>query len=417
MSLLFKNAQVFNPDFSERLQKSNILVEDGRITSFSGLEAEEEVDLEGKVIYPGWFDLNAHFNDPGLEYKEDLVSGSEVAIKGGFTDVQLFPNTSPPLETKSDVSYVLQKSISIVDLHVSAALSEGLKGENLTEIYDLRSAGVTSFTDGDLSIWNSKLLLKALQYTSKVEATIFQTPRDLALSEKTQMHEGKVSTFLGLPGEPSVSEELIIMRDIEILKYSGGSLHFSRVSSGHSIEIIRRAKAEGLKVTCDTSIHQLLFTDEDLTDFNTNFKNVPPYRTESDRQALIQGVVDGTIDAICSNHRPQDQENKDLEFDLAEPGSISLQTFYSSLLKLFDVIPEKTLVECISSKPRKVLGLEEAKIEEGAIAKMTIVDPYCKWTLDDSTNLSKSRNSPFWEQELTGKVVGLVNRDAYQIFR
>ncbi|MDE0472266.1 MAG: dihydroorotase [Ekhidna sp.] len=416
MNLLLKNAFVGDPASSVHRTYCDLLIEDGVIASLQGGKAEKEIDLSGYEVFPGWFDLNAHFNDPGTEFKEDLDTGALVASNGGFTDIQLIPNTNPPLETKSDVKYVLHRKTPLVDVHISAALSEGLKGKNLTEIYDLKVAGASSFTDGDLPVWNAELLLKALQYTHTINSPIFQLAQDVSLSDNTHIHEGKMSTLLGLRGEPGISEELMVMRDIEILRYANGSIHFSRVSSGKSVELIRKAKREGLNVTADTGIHHLIFTDEAVADFNTYMKNLPPFRAESDRKALIKGVKDGTIDAICSNHRPQDQESKSLEFDLSEPGSISLQTFYPSLLKLSSDIPIETLIKCITLNPRTLLDVDPVSIDVNMPAKLTIVDPQKEWVLDDTTNLSKSRNSPFWGEKLKGKIVGIVNKAAYAFF-
>ncbi|MBC6409626.1 MAG: dihydroorotase [Ekhidna sp.] len=416
MSLLLKNALVCDPASPNHNKRCDLLIENGVITSLKGVKAEKEIDLSGYTVFSGWFDLNAHFNDPGNEFKEDLNSGSLAASGGGFTDVQLVPNTNPPLETKSDIKYVLHKKVPLVDLHISAALSEGLEGKNLTEIYDLKFAGASSFTDGDLPVWNAELLLKALQYTQTINSPIFQLAQDVSLSNNTHMHEGKMSTLLGLRGEPGISEELIVMRDIEILRYTGGKIHFSRISSGKSVELIRKAKREGLNVTADTSLHHLIFTDEAVADFDTHMKNLPPFRSESDRKTLIKGVKDGTIDAICSNHRPQDQESKSLEFDLSESGSIALQTFYPSLLKLNNDIPMEILIECITSNPRKLLGIDPVSIDVNMLAKLTIADPEKEWVLDDTTNLSKSRNSPYWGKKLKGKVIGTVNKSSYAFF-
>jgi len=416
MSLLLRNAFVCDSASPSHNKHCDLLIENGVITSLRGTKAKKEIDLSGYIVFCGWFDLNAHFNDPGAEFKEDLDSGALIASSGGFTDIQLVPNTDPPLETKSDVRYVLHKTVPLVDLHVAAALSKGLEGRDLTEIYDLKFAGASSFTDGDLSIWNAELLLKALQYTHNIDSPIFQLAQDVSLSDNTHMHEGKMSTLLGLRGEPGISEELIVMRDIEILRYAGGRIHFSRISSGKSVALIRKAKKEGLNITADTSIHHLIFTDESVGEFDTYMKNLPPFRTESDRKALIQGVKDGTIDAICSNHRPQDQESKSLEFDLSEPGSISLQTFYPSLLRLSNEIPIEALNECVTSKPRKLLGFDQTAIDVNMPAKLTIVDPERAWILDDTTNLSKSRNSPYWGKKLKGKVVGTVNKHSYAFY-
>ncbi|MEP1033781.1 dihydroorotase [Ekhidna sp.] len=409
MSILLKNVLVLDLNSPVHGKQSNILIEKGIITSLNGKSASKEYDLKGKTVTSGWVDLNAQFHDPGFEYREDIVSGTKVAQAGGFTDVCLSPETYPPIETKSDVSYILKKTLPQLNLHVGAAVSEGLKGENLTEMMDLHEAGANVFSDGDFPIWNAELLLKALQYTNSMKVSIFQNARDAHISANTQMHEGRVSTNLGLRGEPSLSEELIIQRDIEILKYSGGNLHFSRISSAKSVDLIRSAKKAGLSVTCDVGIHHLLFTDESIGEFDSIFKVIPPYRSEKDRKALVKGVKEGVIDALCSNHRPFDQECKQLEFDLADPGNISLQTFYASLLRISEDIPLETLIERVTNGPRSILRLENIKIDVDQSAKLTVLDPHAIWKFDTDTNLSKSQNSPYWNAELTGSVVGTIN--------
>ena len=409
MSILLKNVYVLDPHSPAHSKQANILIEKGKITSLNGKSAQKEIDLRGKMVSCGWVDLNAQFCDPGNEHREDINSGSEVASAGGFTDVCLISETEPPITSKSDVSYLIKKAPNYLDIHPLAAISDSLQGDNLTEMLDLHEAGAVAFSDGDKPIWNAKLLLKALQYTNDINVPIVQNARDLNLSQSTHMHEGKVSTLLGLRGEPSLSEELIIQRDIEILKYSGGSIHFSRLSTARGVELIKKARKEGLSVTCDVGIHHLLFSENDIGDFDTNHKSLPPYRSEKDRKALVKGVKDGTIEAICSNHRPLDQECKQLEFDLADPGSLSLQTFYPSLLKLSKEIPMEILIERVTSGPRKIMKMEGFKIDEGAKAKLTIFDPDRSWKLNDTSSLSKSRNSPFWNSELKGEVVGTIN--------
>ena len=408
MSLLLQNAVILDVSSPYHKEKKDILVEDGRITFQFSEKNYPRIDLQGKLVSPGWFDLSANFNDPGREHKEDIESGISVASSGGFTDVQLIPDTYPPIETKTDVNYLKSFTGSGVDLRPSGAISEGLKGENLCEILDLNDAGAVSVSDGDNAIWNSKLLLKALQYSSQVDLRVFQNPRDSSLSNLTDMHEGLISTELGLRGEPSLSEELTIKRDLDILKYAGGKLHFSRVSTANAVSLIKEAKENRLDVTADVALHNLLFTDASIGQFDTNFKTIPPYRTLDDRKALLEGVRSGVIDAICSNHRPQDQESKQLEFDLADPGVISLQTFYPALLQISEV-PFEILVQRITEGPRKVLGLDNISIEEGYPAKLTVLDENQDWALDSDSNFSKSINSPFWGQKLHGKVLGIVN--------
>ncbi|MEQ9305771.1 MAG: dihydroorotase, partial [Marinoscillum sp.] len=261
MSVLLKNVFVLDPNSPAHGKQANILIEKGLITSLKAKSATKEIDLTGMQLSYGWFDLNANFNDPGNEHREDIVSGTNVAHSGGFTDICLSPETSPPIESKSDVNYLRRKSDEAVDIYVSAAVSEGLRGENLTEILDLQDAGAVSFSDGDKPIWNAELLLKALQYTKDLKTPIIQNARELNISSNTHMHEGRVSTNLGLRGEPSLSEELIIQRDIEILRYSGGHLHFSRISTAKGVDLIKRAKKAGLSITCDVGIHHLIFTD------------------------------------------------------------------------------------------------------------------------------------------------------------
>ncbi|WP_462248026.1 dihydroorotase [Ekhidna sp.] len=408
MSLLLKNVHVIDLNSPSHRKESNILIEKGLITSLNGRSASKEFDLKGKYVSVGWLDLNAHFSDPGNEHREDLDSGTKLAIAGGFTDVCLSPDTEPPIESKSDVNYLRKRSSDSLDIHVHASVSEGLEGKNLTEMLDLYEAGSVAFSEGDKAIWNAELLLKALQYTKGINVPVFQNPRDLHLSANTHMHEGVFSTNLGLRGEPSLSEELVIGRDLEILKYSGGRIHFSRISSAKSVELIKSAKKAGLSVTCDVGIHHLIYTDEAVDNFDTVFKVLPPYRSEKDRKALIKGVKDGVIDAICSNHRPFDQECKQLEFDLADPGNISLQTFYPSLEELSGLIPIEILIDKITNGPRRILNMDLIKVDEGQKAKLTIFDPEASWFLDARTNLSKSQNSPYWNRELKGKVLGTI---------
>ncbi len=415
MSLLLKNALVIDLQSPYHNKKKDILIEKGFIKSFGTASSRKVIDCSGKIVTPGWFDLNSNFCDPGYEFKEDIASGTKAAAGGGFTDVNLMPATNPPLLSKSDVEYIKGKELAEVDLHISAAVSQGLDGENLTEMIDLRAAGVKSFCEGDLPIANTKLLLKALQYTSQLDVPVFQNARDPHLSDNAQMHEGVVSTGLGLKGEPSLSEELIVARDLGILKYSGGKIHFSKISAAKSVDLIRKAKKEKLNVTCDVSVHHLIFSDSNLSSFDSTFKSLPPFRSEFDRKALIKGVKDGTIDAICSDHRPQDTESKKLEFDLADPGTISLQTFFPALMKV-EEIPLEILVDKVTHGSRKVLGLDEVSIKKGGLAKFTIADMKSKWNLDKQSNLSKSVNSPFWEDQLVGKVVGTVNGEAVSIF-
>ncbi|MEO9477535.1 MAG: dihydroorotase [Cyclobacteriaceae bacterium] len=408
MKIRLANATIFDPSSKLHLKKSDILINNGIIEVVGKSDLGKVIDLKGKIVGVGWCDLFANFNEPGLEHKEDISSGMACAVAGGFTDVCLLPNTQPPVETKGDVKFILGKS-GVVNLWPLAALSEGLKGENLTEMLDMQSHGAVAFTDGLNCIWNSELLLKALQYVQKFEGLVIQKAKDPGLSQHAQMHEGVVSTGLGLNGEPSLAEELIIQRDIEILKYAGGRLHFTQISSKRSVALIKKAKKDGLAVTCDVAAAQLVFNEQNLEDFDTNYKVDPPYRTESDRKALIKGLIDGTIDAITSSHQPQDQECKELEFDLADFGQISMQLVYPMLLEVEDELPLEISFDKLVNGARKILGFDTVSIAEGQKAQLAVFDPDLEWSLNVQTNKSRSQNSPYWGKTIKGKPVGIIN--------
>lgn len=410
MKLLFENAKIMDVHSPHHGEVLDILIEGDKILEIGkGLSAKKVVDLKGKIITPGLFDLFAHFNEPGHEHKEDLASGKKAATFAGFTDVCLIPNTEPVIDSKSDVNFLKSRSGEGVDLHVLGAVSVGCNGENLTEILDLEAAGAIAFTDGLAPIWNTELLLKALQYMHKFDGLIINRPKDIHLSQFSHMHEGEVSTMLGLKGEPSISEEIAIKRDLEILKYAGGRMHFSHLSTAKSVKLISRAKKKGLAVSCDVAIHQLVYSDKDLSDYDSHLKVDPPFRTEKDRKALIRGLKDGTIDAIVSSHQPQDPENKDLEFDLASTGINSLPTVINELLKIQDDLPLEIAIEKLSSGPRKVLQMTNVIIEQGAQARFSIFDLEKTWNFNLKSNPSQSHNSPLFGKELTGKCFGTYN--------
>lgn len=411
MNLLLSNARILDKNSPHHGETRDVLIVDGAISEIgSGLKAKKEVDLEGKVLTPSFCDLFGHFNEPGHEQREDLRSGVAAAAFSGFTDVCLIPNTHPVIESKSDVRYIKSKSGNGVELHAIAAVSEGCAGENLTEILDLNSAGAIAFSDGLNPIWNTELLLKALQYVQKFDGLVISRPKDVHLSQFTHMHEGSMSTSLGLKGEASISEEIMIKRDLDILRYAGGRLHFSHLSSARGVELVKLAKKEGLRVTCDVAVHQLIYTDQDLAEYDSNLKVDPPFRSEKDRKALIRGIKEGVIDAIVSSHQPLDTESKELEFDLASPGMCSLPTLYSNLLSLAEELPMELAVEKLTTGPRAVLGLPQVQIEVGSPAKLAIFDEQVLWDFTKKSNPSKSHNSPLIGQQLKGKCYGIINQ-------
>jgi dihydroorotase len=386
----------------------DLIIEKGMIKVITKHEGGEK---SHKVVSPGLMDLSSHFNDPGVEHKEDLFSGPKTAMLGGFTDVCILPNTLPPIDNRSTLEYILAKTAAqVTSIHPYGALSAGLKGEQLSEIFDLKAAGAIAFTDGLNPVINSELLLKGLQYVQKFDGLIISRPRDGSLSPGGQMNEGEMSTRLGLPGISNLSEKAMIERDLSILEYAGGRLHIHAISAAESIDLIAKAKQKGLKVTCDVALYQLLYLDEDLNDFDTVYKVDPPLRTQEDALALKNGLLSGTIDAISIDHRPQDEESKNLEFDLADFGMIGLQTAFSSLLKLAsESLPLELLLMKLSNGPRSIFNMPIAHITEGVPARLAVFDIGESWTYDKKSNASKSTNSPLLGKELVGKTVAVIN--------
>ncbi|MEP2025023.1 MAG: dihydroorotase [Reichenbachiella sp.] len=419
MNILLREAKILDPQSPHHNKVVNIHIKDGQIVSIDKKEhrADTIIEAKGQFLTPGWFDMKSHFNDPGNEHKEDLASGAATAAKGGFTGVAILPNTTPVVQTKGNVEYVLSKSKSyLTDIYPMAAVTLDTKGEDLTEMLDLHTAGAVAFTDGEKPIWHTDMMLKSLIYLQKIDGLLINQPEDQLLTRFGSMNEGTVSTILGLKGMPTLAEHLMIKRDLDLLKYAGGKIHFSNISSKESVNLIKKAKKKGLHVTCDVSIHHLIHTDDNLIGYDSNYKINPPLRTEKDRKALIKGLQEDVIDVIVTSHTPQDEENKKLEFDLAGFGISGLQSMLPSLLKLEKELEPTVWIEKVTTNPRRILKLDFHSIEEKQVANLTLFDPKAKWTLNDQTNKSKSRNSPFFHQELTGKVTAVFNGNQFQTF-
>lgn len=411
MKILIQGAEIIDSNSPYHQKEKNVLIQNGRIASIGdkSSQADKVIDAEGMKLSAGWFDLGTFVGDPGLEHKEDLDSLSRLAASGGFTELAVLPNTQPAIQTKNEVSYISRNNANrLVQLRALAAVTKNCKGEELTEMIDLHEAGAVGFTDGLKPIWHTDILLKSLQYLQKFDGLLIDTPEDQFLNLFGQMNEGIQSTMLGLKGMPRIAEEIIISRNVELLGYAGGKLHFARLSSGRSMDLIRTAKKK-LNVTCGITAYQPLLDDSMVAGFDTSYKVNPPLREKSDQEALIKGLKDGTIDVIISGHVPQDEESKNLEFDLAEFGMISLQTFASNIVALSRWVDYATLIEKVAITPRKLLNLEIPKIEVDEKANLTLLDPDRVWTLDEKTNLSKSRNSPWWNKKIVGKVAAVFN--------
>ncbi|SHN13307.1 dihydroorotase [Cyclobacterium lianum] len=368
--------------------------------------SETLLDCSGLLGSKGWTDLRCFSGEPGLEYRETLDSLAQALMQGGMTEAVLLPNTQPPLQSKNEVAYIQNHSAQLFPtFHVQAAVTRDLEGEGLTEMLDLNHYGIRVFGEGLLPLSHSDRLMKALQYLQRVDGVLFDQSHDPLLALFGQMHEGIVSTRLGLRGIPDLAEEVAVQKNLEILRYTGGRLHFQTVSTPGALQHIRKAKAEGLAVTADVSIYQLLFTDEDLFDFDTCLKVMPPFREKRHRQSLLEGLRDGTIDALVSNHVPHDNDAKNMEFDLSPFGMSGLPTFVPALVQLEAELGYPLLISKLCTGPQKVLGNESSAWET-----LTVFDPEARWTLDHQTNASLAENSPYWGKALKGRVKYLINR-------
>lgn len=417
MKILIQAAKILDSNSPFHKKEKNVLLQNGRIAEVGdkNYQADKVIKAEGMILSTGWFDLGTSIGDPGLEHKEDIESASKAAMAGGFTEIAVLPNTMPSIQTKNDVSYLTQGNDNrLLQIHPLASVTKNNKGEELTEMIDLHEAGAVGFTDGLKPIWHTDIFLKSLQYLQKFNGVLIDHPEDIWLNMFGQMHEGVNSTMLGLKGMPGISEEVAISRNIKLLNYAGGRLHLAKLSTAKAIGLIRSAKRK-MNVTCDITSYQPLLDDSLLASFDTNYKVNPPLREQSDMDALIRGLEDGTIDVICSGHVPQDAESKEIEFDHADPGVINLQTLGSNLVTLSEHVSWENLIEKITSGPRAVLNLDQPVIDVDAKANLTLFDPSCTWMLDEKTNLSKSKNSPWLGKTLTGKAVAVFNNGRHWI--
>jgi dihydroorotase len=415
MKILIEQARIVDRNSPHHGTIRDILIEDGRIISIgnglaaTGVSADTILRQPGLHVSPGWVDVFAHFGDPGYEYKETLESGAAAAAAGGYTDVFVLPNTRPVVDTKSQVEYIRRTAATLpVRIWPLGGITRGLEGKDLAEMYDMRNSGAVAFSDGTGPVQSAGLLLKGLQYVKAFDGVIIQLPDDKTVGASGLMNEGIVSTRLGLPGKPMMAEELMVARDIELVRYTGSKLHFTGVSSPRSLEHIRQAKTAGLQVSCSVTPHHLFFTDADLIEYDTNLKVYPPLRDGSSVDVLKKAVLDGLVDAIASHHLPHEFDSKIVEFEYAKPGMSSLETVYPVLRTSLPELSAERTVELLSHRPRQLFGLEQPTIAQGQTATLTVFDPAGTTKLETATTQSRSKNNPFIGRSLKGRVIATV---------
>jgi dihydroorotase len=367
-------------------------------------------DAKGKYVSPGFFDLNCNIGELGFETKETLETGTRAAAAGGFTGVALMPNTQPPVHSKAEVEYLCNRAKdTLVDVYPLGTISHKREGKDMSEMYDMYLSGAKAFTDGNRPVQDAGLMERALLYTKGFDALVFSYPEDTAIAGKAKVNEGEVSTMLGMKGIPSLAEELMIARDLYLAEYTDSRIHFSTISTSRSVDLIRKAKAKGVHVTCDVAVHHLILTDEELKGFDSQYKVKPPLRVQNDVNALIMGLKDGAIDAIVSQHTPHEIEFKDVEFEVAEFGIVGLQTAFSLALKAgLDI---NTIIQKLAINPRKILGIDVPVVVEGQKANLVVFDVGEEWMYTKENNQSKSSNSPFIGQNLKGRVLLTCNNN------
>ncbi len=411
-TVLIKNATVIDPSSPFHNKTVDILIEKGIIstieTNISSQEDYEIISQEGLCVSQGWMDSSVSFGEPGFEDRETIKNGLEVAAKSGFTAVALQPNSSPVIDNQSQVKFVLDKAKNCTtSLYPIGALTKNSEGTDLAELYDMKNAGAIAFGDYNKAIQDANIQKIALQYVQDFDGLVVAFSEDKSLKGKGIVNEGINATQLGLKGIPALAEALHVARNLYILEYTGGKLHLQTISTIESMELIKTAKAKGLQVSCSVSVHHLVLTDDVLHSFDSRYKVTPPLRDELTRKALINAVLDGTIDCITSDHNPLDIEHKKLEFDLAKDGTIGLETAFSALLT---VLPVAVVIEKLAAA-KKIFGIPTFKIENNKQADLTFFTQTEDWVFSKKDILSKSKNSAFLNQKMKGKVLGVYAND------
>ncbi|WP_299335246.1 dihydroorotase family protein [uncultured Psychroserpens sp.] len=416
MNVLVKSATIVDPKSDFHNQTVDILIEKGTISHISkriqNPKDYKEIRLDNLHVSQGWFDSSVSFGEPGFEERETIENGLKAAALSGFTAVAVNPNTNPVIDSYADISFLKSKANkNLVNLYPIGALTKNGDGKDLAELFDMKTAGAIAFYDYQKPITNPNLMKLALQYASNFNGLVCSFPQESKITGLGVMNENITSTSLGLKGNPALAEELQIARDLFILEYTESRLHIPTVSTAKSVELIRAAKQKKLDVTCSVAIHNIMFADDCLKTFDTNFKVLPPLRTQNDIDALIDGLKDGTIDMVTSDHNPIDIEHKKIEFDYAKYGTIGLESAFGALNSLFTI---KKTVELLT-KGKERFGIEPSPISIGSSANLSLFNPDERYTFSKEDIASTSKNSMFIGTELKGKVYGVINNNHMKI--
>ena len=411
MNIIIRSAKIIDPKSPFHNQTADLLIVDGFIkkigTALPNTDNIDELKLDNLHLSQGWFDSSVSLGEPGFEDRETIANGLDIAGKSGFTAIALQPNSYPVIDNQAQVNFVKNKANGFAtQLFPIGALTKGSEGKDMAELYDMKNAGAVAFGDYTKSLDNANLLKIALQYVQDFDGLVIAFAQDEKIKGNGVANEGIVSTRLGLKGIPDLAEELQIARNLFLLEYTGGKLHIPTVSSAKSVQLIKEAKAKGLNVTCSVTVHHLVLTDEKLEEFDTRFKVTPPLKAENDRQALINGVLDRTIDIITSDHNPIDIEHKKMEFDLAKNGTIGLESAFGALMT---VLPLETIIEKFT-EGKTIFGIPTNSINEGETANITLFNPNGDSIFTKENILSKSKNAALLGTKLTGKAYGILNQ-------
>lgn len=415
MSILIKSAKIIDASSKFNGKTQDILIIDGKIQEINSeinSKAKKIISLKDLHVSPGWLDTSVCFGEPGLEEREDLINGAQTASFSGFTDIVLNPETEPYLDTKADISYIKSNSKDFVTkIHPLGCLTKEAKSKKLADLFEMFESGAVGFYDFKRPITNSNLIKIALQYVQNFNGLVISFPYEKSLCPNGQMHEGQISTNYGLKGIPTISEEIMLKRDLKILEYTGGKIHIPCISTEESVKLIQEAKKNKLNVTCSVSINNLFFNDDKLKDFDTRFKVLPPIRSEEHRKALIKGLKDGIIDFVTSDHTPIDIDKKKTDFENSLFGSTGLESLYGALNSLFDL---NTTIDILTRR-KETFGIKNSSINEGQTACLSLFNPNIEYEFLKENIISKSKNSCFIGSKLKGKALGIISNNSIRL--